>query len=70
VQGRIQEGQGKIADAKLRIKGLLGWRAAADAKKGSSDAVVTRLVVSCWCNSLGVNHSAIRTHVGYAAARV
>jgi hypothetical protein len=52
----------------LRV--CLAERAAADAKKGISDAVVARLVVSCWCNSLGVDHSAIRAEFSSAAAMV
>jgi hypothetical protein len=54
----------------VQIKVGLARHAAAGAKKGISDAVVAPLVVSSWCNSLGLDHSVIRAHFSSAATMV
>lgn len=60
----------KESRREVQIKVGLARHAAADAKKGTSDAVVARLVVSSWCNSLGLDHSVIRAQISSAATMV
>jgi hypothetical protein len=60
----------KKSRREVQIKVALARHAAVGAKKGTSDAVVTRLVVSSWCNSLGLDHLSIRAHFSSAATMV